>query len=501
MTKKLDIKKIIVPLISTLFIFGLFFYMTYKTPLAGDDWGYAINGLKGNPIRTAIEFYNTWSGRFFSELWGFIVAPNKWLWNILNPLLFASIFLYIFLITNKAQKNGLYTSLLIICMILNVNSDLRMETYTWIMGDTYVIPLALSLLYFMITLKYIDDISLMPLSLKIINGIACFYIGLKMENIAAIMVFAQIILLIYYYIKNKKLSLEFIIYLVLSLISFIIMRVSPGSNARLMRDHVEFNSLPLLDKFLFNMPNFIGFSFVEHKFTILFFATSLIGISFYKEKNKLLKYLFIAYQLISIFLLFSLNVGSVLHNELIMNLNDKNNPIIWLYWFVYIVMAFVIIIRNVKNEKDKLKVLFFIVLAGSSNLVMLVSPIFGARSSLYFVYYIIIATALNYQLFIEDAGKLMILMLVVFISLIGLRTREYLIKYNKVSLIENERQQIINYYRGHQNELDIYIPRMPIYTIHGADIEEDDVYHFETFKAYYGLNPDANVTFYWKESY
>ena len=75
-------------IIGALFIGCLFFYITYKTPLAGDDWGYALNGISGNPIELAISFYNSWSGRFFSELWGFMVAPNKWIWNIVNPLLF-----------------------------------------------------------------------------------------------------------------------------------------------------------------------------------------------------------------------------------------------------------------------------------------------------------------------------------------------------------------------------------------------------------------------------
>ena len=42
---------------------------------------------------------------------------------------------------------------------------------------------------------------------------------------------------------------------------------------------------------------------------------------------------------------------------------------------------------------------------------------------------------------------------------------------------------------------------MPIYSIHAGDIEEGDDYHFETFKTYYGLNPDAKVIFYWKDSY
>ena len=60
-----------------LFILLFFLYITIKTPPAGDDWGYALQGA--HPIAKALEFYQTWSGRFFSELWGFTVAPHKWL--------------------------------------------------------------------------------------------------------------------------------------------------------------------------------------------------------------------------------------------------------------------------------------------------------------------------------------------------------------------------------------------------------------------------------------
>ena len=34
--------------------------------------------------------------------------------------------------------------------MLSVDDNLRMETYSWIMGTTYIIPLFLSLLYFVI---------------------------------------------------------------------------------------------------------------------------------------------------------------------------------------------------------------------------------------------------------------------------------------------------------------------------------------------------------------
>ena len=42
---------------------------------------------------------------------------------------------------------------------------------------------------------------------------------------------------------------------------------------------------------------------------------------------------------------------------------------------------------------------------------------------------------------------------------------------------------------------------MPPYSVHGGDIEEDDVYHQETFKAYYELDLNQKLIFYWKDSY
>ncbi len=57
----------IVNLITGLFLFFLFFKITKWTPLAGDDWGYALNGMAKNPIQLAYEFYMSWSGRIVSE--------------------------------------------------------------------------------------------------------------------------------------------------------------------------------------------------------------------------------------------------------------------------------------------------------------------------------------------------------------------------------------------------------------------------------------------------
>ncbi|MEG0564549.1 DUF6056 family protein, partial [Anaerorhabdus sp.] len=106
---------------AVLFVFFFFSLITKMTPLAGDDWGYAVQGMNENPFAKAWEFYFTWSGRFFSELWGFIVAPRKWLWNILNPLLFAAIIYFIIKLTYK-KNNLLVLIILVLSLLFSVDN-------------------------------------------------------------------------------------------------------------------------------------------------------------------------------------------------------------------------------------------------------------------------------------------------------------------------------------------------------------------------------------------
>ena len=174
--------------IACLVVFGTFLFFTIQTPLAGDDWGYALNGMQGHPFQMAINFYNSWSGRFFSELWGFLVTPNKWVWNIINPLLFLGIFVFSYLLI-KAEKNNILIIVLLLAGIYTVGADLRMETYTWIMGTTYVIPLFLSLVYFYIVL--VDNKK--TIIKEVVANICLFVIGLMMENIAATMILGILI--------------------------------------------------------------------------------------------------------------------------------------------------------------------------------------------------------------------------------------------------------------------------------------------------------------------
>ena len=72
--------------------------------------------------------------------------------------------------------------------------------------------------------------------------------------------------------------MSYISFFVVSLIGIILLRLSPGASARLIRDHSAWVELSILDQLIFNYSNFIRFTFIEHRYLVLVFS----GLSFIK---------------------------------------------------------------------------------------------------------------------------------------------------------------------------------------------------------------------------
>lgn len=480
-----------------IFVGILFCYITLKTPLAGDDWGYALNGMKKNPFIMAMNFYSSWSGRFFSELWGFLAAPHKWIWNIVNPLLYVIIFLCIYKISN-VKKHDVLIPLMILAIMLSVDDQLRMETYTWLMGTTYTIPLALAMVYFVIQNHLMfktKDIDKKNKLLAYASNFILFYIGLTMENIAAMMIVAVVLLIAYAYFNKKELMPYLCFNLASSVIAFLIMRMSPGSSARLIRDNAEWAGLSLFEKLASGYPNFIEFTFIRNNYLILFISLSLV--IFIIGKNTLPKY----FKYISIVILF-VAIFAVFSFAIIKEQNifiDSSSLFSMLFWPAYTLDVLAIIFMGFRGEKQA-RTMFMFMMAGGCNLVMLYSPIFGARSSLYTVYFLIpvICSIIEET----DMNKYIAFFLIVMCLGVNFdRVNEYFYKYRLVGKITAERSAQIKYYQEHPEVEEVWIRRYPIYTIHGADIEEGDDYHFDTFKEYYHLPQSSDkITFYYQET-
>ena len=486
-------------ILCAIFVLFLFAYISYKTPLCGDDWGYALNGSLGTPIKTALEFYQTWSGRFFSELWGMIVPSHKWIWNIVNPLLFCGIFVCIYKLAH-INKKYITAPLLIMAMMLSVDDNLRMETYSWIMGTTYIIPLFLSLLYFLLIDQMMRN-DLYDEKFKVLAylvNIPLFIIGLMMENIAATMIVGEVVLIIYAYFVKKKSLKYLIINLIVSIASFTIMRLSPGSSARLLSEHAVWNNMTLFEKIANAYPNFLEMTFINNNYAIALFSMCLILLIVH-SKNKVslfYKVVCILVLVLGIFTVFSFVLGDTAFC-------DSNSLYSYIFWPIYIVNAFVSI--YVFTNKDYLtnKALFLLMIAGCNALVMLYSPIYGSRSAVYTVYYLIVVSVMLFNETIICRYKKTILFtcMILFLIIIGDRTHEYIYKYRLVGLKQQERLEIIKYYKDHPEVEEAWIPRFPVYSIHGGDVEIGDTYHFETFKEYYGLPQSADkIIFYYEES-
>lgn len=483
--------------IISIFILILFAYITYKTPLAGDDWGYALNGTLKTPIKTALEFYQSWSGRFFSELWGMIVPCHKWIWNIVNPLLFFGIFICIFKLAYVRSKY-ITIPLLIMALMISVEDNLRMETYSWIMGTTYIIPLFFSLLYFLSAEKLFEK-DLYDKKIKTfcyMNNILLFVIGLMMENIAATMIVGIVLMIIYAHYNKRKAIKYLIINLVVSIVAFVIMRLSPGSSARLLSEHAAWASKNILDKISSAYPNFLDISFINNRYIISIFSLILILMIVYSKKEVSLTYKVIS---------FVINIMAIINVFLVLIfdtwLSDSSSIYSMIYWPIYVINAFMMLFIYLDNGFRKDKMIFMLIIGGCSVLVMLYSPIYGSRSAIYLVYYLILVSAMLLENININKKALQIVILIGLTAIIIDRTEEYVYKYKLVGLAQQERLEIIEYYKDKPNVEEAWIPRFPTLTVHGADIEDGDTYHFETFKEYYKLPQDADkIIFYWKDS-
>ena len=170
-----------------------------------------------------------------------------------------------------------------------------------------------------------------------------------------------------------------------------------------------------------------------------------------------------------------------------------------LFWPIYTLDILLLIIFGMENNRRKDKALFFFMLGGSANLVMMYSPIFGSRSSIYTLIFMIVVMGLILES-INLPKALSIMALLICILVIFDRFNEYIFKYRLVGLKQMERLEIIEYYKDHPEVEEAWIPRFPVYTIHGGDIEPGDSYHFETFKEYYQLPQAADkIIFYYEE--
>ncbi|MEE3486938.1 MAG: DUF6056 family protein [Bulleidia sp.] len=467
-----------IPYLITVIFFLAFALISRWTPPAGDDWVYAVGGMYDNPFTRTWEMYHTWSGRILSEFWGYTVAPHKNLWNILNPLLFTGIFILLQkLAEGNTKKHPIATALLAVLLVFSAANKLRMQTYTWIMGTTYVVPLFLFLLLLLLLRQWIiEDRFSKPRTLIIC--ILEFCIPLYMENAAALVCGADLLILIYLLCNDRKKGKRMMLYMMCGIAGTCIILFSPGAHARLTGDNALFNALPLTAKVAQNWPLFL-----EHTYTanvLLMYCLSFVSAGYVlQKKDNFRNKAWIIYLVIFLAAPF-LNSGY--------------------FYLLETGMLFLLFIFHEEDKEKKMILIFLLLCALGADLVMLVSPIFDSRSSLYTVYILFLLTLTIF----EELGLPKVsgyAVTAVFAVLCIARGLNYYHLYHTVHLITIRRNAEIQYYQVNPEAGDAWIVAYPDDMIHSPNVLEGDSTHDYYFKEYYYLNQDLHLVFYYLDDY
>lgn len=473
-----------------IFIFTLIFSLLI--PLGGDDWGnYLYQDISfSGIIDVAINFYQTWEGRFFSRIFDLLLIPKPMLWVFVNAIVMTLLFYFMCKILN-IKKN--YLPLVLLC-ILFVDMQTFAQVYVWKTGNiTYFIPMVFAF-FLIFTRKNLfndeeqlirkKDYFLVPLT---------FIFSMFVENVAAGIIVICILNIIFYYLKYKKIDKPFVLCLIAAILGFSLMTFSPGSMSRLSGEE-EFATLSIFGKLLYNIPNLINYTFIKNSFLLILFIISMSTIVNRNFKNKFLKYISLAFIII---IPLTTAIISFISNfltlpNIVLKLINPENIFIIIYWLLFLIFFLFLIIKYYKSDK---KIWYFIILAITSNGAMMFSPVWGGRTACFttfmlYITLIFIIKDLNLKIF-ENKKTFITLNIICGLFMLLFIIYSFII-YN----LNIDRNKYINYQLENNAQAEKYeiiiLPGYYVWNLNTWGSEGDFAYNF---KRAYGIKEDAELIY------
>lgn len=453
-----------------------FMFVLFLSPISGDDWGNYIEGSQGirHIFGNAIGMYFDWEGRFISRILINILTYHKVLWNIINSLMIVGIIYYIVKIINPRNKKLAF--LLSTLTIVMMNIFTFSQVVVWVAGNiTYLFVIPIMLYYFYQILQNNKFT-------KVNCGICVFLnliIPMFIEHMGVTLVVGNIIVLIYKYLKERKINKQLLIYLSISIISLLAMLLSPGSIKRSKIENIEFNKLSTIDKIFYNLPNFVYYTYFIYPFLTLLLTVGNYYLS-KQIKNKYLRLTTYTYLLVIPIIVAIIYTLSSLTRK---TMSIQNNPLVISYFLVYTIITFYLICLYSKNKRN-MTIVFFYILGMVSNVVMLVSPTWGFRTS--FGTYIFLCMA--YITIIDKSiieNKLINIILLIALSLMLIF---YSILYISVARQNKENKDRI---KASKNSDVIEIAKFPSFA--NCNINPTNSYHMQKFKEYFNIKENTKV--------
>lgn len=467
-----------------LLIFCFFLILLTLSPISGDDWGNYFVGKEGlyHCFGQALGMYFDWEGRLVSRILINILTYHKWLWNIVNSLFITGIIYgMIEIIKPKQRKFILCVSIL---SILLMNIFTFSQIIVWVAGNiTYLFSFFL-LFFYMINLK--NNQKEKPILFKLLLPILNLILPMFVEHIAVLLIIINLAVVGISYYQNKKWNKEYLLYSGISILSTLTMFLSPGTIYRNSVENIAFNQLNIFEKIIYNLPNYIYYTFIVNSFLLFLLTLTISHRSIQKKENKIINRIIIPYiSIIPILTILIYNISQfiTLPNLLIQFINPSN-LIIQIYWFIYIIIYLSLLVRDIKTLEGKWN-LIFTVLALLANAIMLLSPTWGYRTS--FVTYIFLMIPCMKEMDYIKVNKV-VENIVVGITLLA--SIIFLIFYINIRIEQNHLEDSIKKQLAENKEV-IEIESFPSYA--NCNINPTNDYHMLRFKEYYGIPQEKEV--------
>lgn len=416
MKKILEDNKKEIILYTFLFLIMLIKHIFAKTGTGDDAWflNYSQLGIKNFTILRM----ETWTSRNIIEAFLILFVKNgKWLWTIVDSLMFVLIAYDIYKIVSSKKHN--YYMLGCIILIISFFPFRMLNQAGWYATTiNYIWPLALGLY----VLSFIPR-TYQGERLSIFQKVAVILSTLfssNQEQMCLLIIGFLGLYLIYMFIKKQKISTIFYMILVMAVCMLIYQLMSPGNANRKVTEialyYPEFKYFSLIDKSYIAVMSTICTGLLTCPFIIYFFNLSLGYLIYQSKGNKKEFILLVVFSLINLIirisdkipLLSTINCFFARYTETIKTINYLNlsSYIIILYFAIFTMFCFYLIYKYVSLKRFYI-VGIILIAALCSRLVMGASASIFASNTRTFInsYFLIIIASLFCLTSKKNIGK------------------------------------------------------------------------------------------------
>ena len=326
----------------------------------------------------------------------------------------------------------------------------------------------------------------LPIALSILMPIFNFVAVLFVENASACIAGTNVIFLIVYYIKHKKIHKQVLINAVFSIAGTALIVFSPGNAIRKLTEP-QMNIMEVLR----NIRNFIEWTITRNNVIMILLCIIMTYISI-KKLTQIKKVIVCIFTWSVPAFTIALNILHLFFPEKIMSLIievvEVQSEFILTYWGMFALLFAYMLFIFLDKEKRK-RIAIYTTIALISNIVMMMSPVWGGRTAILTIYLLYITFFVIIEQF-EISKSIEKVLLQVGCVILVIISAIYITAYTNVYVANKDREEIIRTQLIEGKETIGIIP-FPWQLMH-TNVPEAE-FHVEEFKNYYNIPKETEI--------